>query len=359
MQFGAAYKTRRLEFSPNDARRPSIDQLWPNGLMPLKKELPTSSPNDVICILPGGLSGPLGFGNLSVPRNDMRSATVPAGPHVICEGGFAWHDNERMRRCFVGDVSADVALVDMAINAIGDKTRPNANLTPAIDRLVAICDLRNATTGLVMRKLFRAKCPNCGSNHYEVVRQSVRAMEHFIHPGAVDALRNARVPVVHLRFPDIRTPGSTNRKGIPVIPGDDEGTRLAQIAFALRFTRSPPFAAVAYVRRGPLILAVSRKDTGELSAPGGKVEAGEHEKNTALRELHEEAGVLGHSPREIYRGVDDLGHDVAVFLVEIDGDAEPVAREPGTRVEWVAPEALATGFCRNFHRRALIVAGIL
>lgn len=289
----------------------------------------------------------------------MRSDLAPAGPHVICDGGFAWHDNDRMRACFVGDVSADVTMVDMAINAVGDRTRPQANLTPAIDRLIAICDLRNATTSLVMRRLFREECPNCGANHWEVIRQSVRAVERFIHPGAIEAIRNARVPVVHLRFPDVRSPGATKRKGIPVIPGDDEGTKLAQIAYAMRFTQATPFAAVAYVRRGPLMLSVSRPDTGVFAAPGGKVDPGEHEKTTALRELHEETGLLGHSPVEVYRGIDDLGHDTAAFVVQVDADAEPVAREPGTTVTWVAPELIAAGFCPKFHRRALVAARIL
>lgn len=289
----------------------------------------------------------------------MHARSGPSFPHVICEGGFAWHDNDRMRACFVGDVSADVVLVDMAINAIGDRSRPHANPTPAIDRLLAISDLRRATTGTVMRRLFRDNCPNCGANHWEVARQSVRAVDRFIHPDAVSALRAARVPIARLRFPDVRAPGATKKLGLPVIPGDPDGTRLAQIAYAARFAVEPPYASIAYVRRGPLMLAVSRKDTGELSAPGGKVKPGEHEKATALRELQEETGIAGRSAREIHRGVDDLGHDVAVFLVEVDADTAPIAREPGTRVAWVAPEVLASGFCRNFHRRALVAARIL
>lgn len=169
----------------------------------------------------------------------MRALESPPCPHIICEGGFAWHDNDRLQGCFVGDVSADAEMVDKAINAIGDRARPTANPTPAIDRLIAISKLRAATTNLVMRRLFRQKCPNCGANHWEVARQSLVAIERYVHPGAIDAIRAANVSIVRLRFPDIRderalaTPPRI--RGIPVIPGDAEGTRIAQIAYAAKF----------------------------------------------------------------------------------------------------------------------------
>jgi 8-oxo-dGTP pyrophosphatase MutT (NUDIX family) len=117
-----------------------------------------------------------------------------------------------------------------------------------------------------------------------------------------------------------------------------------------------PIAAVAYVFRGDLVLSVTRADTGQHSAPGGKAHPGEDALDAAMRELHEETGLIGLRARLVYQGNGPTGYLTHAFLVDVDPSAEPVAREPGTRVAWVEPRELAAGFASAFHSVALLVA---
>lgn len=117
-------------------------------------------------------------------------------------------------------------------------------------------------------------------------------------------------------------------------------------------------AAVAYVVRNGMLLSVTRKDTGQHAAPGGRVDAVGCEPwgEAACRELYEETGMAATSSRLVYRGWNGDWF-VAVYLVEAEG--EPIAREPGTRVAWVCPEEIANGFGAELHRKALEAAGLL
>lgn len=116
-------------------------------------------------------------------------------------------------------------------------------------------------------------------------------------------------------------------------------------------------AAVAYVVRDGLLLSVTRKDTGQHAAPGGKIrDVWESPAEAAVRELYEETGLISTRCRTVYRGCHG---DWFVTAHVVEADGEPVAMEPGTRVEWVPAETIANGFGAEFHRRALGAAGLL
>lgn len=120
-------------------------------------------------------------------------------------------------------------------------------------------------------------------------------------------------------------------------------------------------AVVAYIlREDGKILSVTRKDTGEHSAPGGKVEPGETSTAALLREVYEETGLRITGWLLVHEGLHPSGRRVLSFLIKCDWySGEPVAREPGTRVVWVGPIEIVNGFGGERARESLIVAGIL
>lgn len=122
------------------------------------------------------------------------------------------------------------------------------------------------------------------------------------------------------------------------------------------------FAAVCLVRKGPLLLSVSRRFEPEnLGFPGGKCEPGEDPKHTAIRELEEETGLRAdpsHVARVFHRYVapDELAlcFEVPVF------QGDPTSREEGIEVAWVKPAQLLTSKCTfaDFNRNLFLARGI-
>ena len=115
--------------------------------------------------------------------------------------------------------------------------------------LLAIVALRDEVGTGSLRRIFRHACPQCGGNHSERATAALRAMRGtphvsaYVQAGAVEHLRRARVPERYLYQPRLIRPRqeqSGERYGahLPVVVGDSERTRLAQIAFALRYEAS-------------------------------------------------------------------------------------------------------------------------
>lgn len=118
-------------------------------------------------------------------------------------------------------------------------------------------------------------------------------------------------------------------------------------------------AVVAYIQNEEgKLLSVTRKDTGQHAAPGGKVEPGETIGEALQREVWEEAGIWIRHWEPVYEGLHSSGRRVHAFVVD-EWHGEPVAKELGTRVAWVDPIEIANGFGADYHRKALKAAGIL
>lgn len=118
-------------------------------------------------------------------------------------------------------------------------------------------------------------------------------------------------------------------------------------------------SVVAYIERAGLLLSVSRKDTKQRAAPGGKVDAGESWFDALCRETYEETDVRIFKANPVFVGLHSTGRTVVAYHVGVYWHGWPVAREPNTRIEWVTPEELANGFGAEYHRRALRAAKLL
>jgi ADP-ribose pyrophosphatase YjhB (NUDIX family)/Txe/YoeB family toxin of Txe-Axe toxin-antitoxin module len=75
-------------------------------------------------------------------------------------------------------------------------------------------------------------------------------------------------------------------------------------------------AAATLVMDGMNRVLLATHNSGTLAFPGGHLEPNESFEDGALRELHEEAGVVGRLSGEIYRGVLN-GNECVVYLAEI------------------------------------------
>lgn len=118
-------------------------------------------------------------------------------------------------------------------------------------------------------------------------------------------------------------------------------------------------AVVAYiVRSDGTMLAVTRKDTGELSAPGGKCESNESFHKALRREMIEEVGLVPIHWHLVYDGKHSSGRRVLAYRI-LEWRGEPFAWEHGTRIEWVRPGIIANSFGAEYHRCALAAAKLL
>lgn len=104
-------------------------------------------------------------------------------------------------------------------------------------------------------------------------------------------------------------------------------------------TAPVPTAVCALVRDAAgRVLAVSRRhDHADLGLPGGKVDPGEAPTAAALRELHEETGLVGRDPVPVFTMAAG-GHVTTTFVVVVDDDEIHTA-ETG-RVAWLEPDEL-------------------
>ncbi len=101
-------------------------------------------------------------------------------------------------------------------------------------------------------------------------------------------------------------------------------------------------ASLCYVQkldRSGLVLGVLNPKLGAWGFPGGKVEPGETSVRAAIRELHEETGLVPLTilPLYIAAGSHDPSVMVEVFGMDVDPLAVPLTREPGNTVAWVTP----------------------
>jgi 8-oxo-dGTP pyrophosphatase MutT (NUDIX family) len=111
-------------------------------------------------------------------------------------------------------------------------------------------------------------------------------------------------------------------------------------------------AVVAYIVRNGLMLSVTRKDTGELSFPGGKCEPNESLHNALRREMREEVGLTPIHWHLVYDGKHSSGRRVLAYQI-LEWLGVPRAVESGTRIAWVSPDVMANSFGADYHRRAL------
>ena len=197
-------------------------------------------------------------------------ATAPAFPHVACDDGFAWIEEEVRRACFSTRVAAPAKIVAQAID-------PNP-LLPGVDLILSVAALNRAQ----LPRIFKPKCPNCQVNHLQRAMKRARAAHDYVHPGAITSLRKAMVPdylmcQVWIVNEDVPPENASEeqqeafRKRMNFMPfwrGDADRTLAAQIAFALQYQSKksmgrplgrPSKAAMIYLNPSPLIVPNQEK----------------------------------------------------------------------------------------------------
>ena len=115
----------------------------------------------------------------------------------------------------------------------------------------------------------------------------------------------------------------------------------------------PPAAGVIVVD-GARILAFERLDKPGFALPCGSIEDGESPAQAALREAHEETGlVLALEPHAPFVGPDARGREVHMFLARVvGGELRGIVPGEGCAT-WAAIEQVLAGPYGDYNRRAL------
>jgi 8-oxo-dGTP pyrophosphatase MutT (NUDIX family) len=96
-------------------------------------------------------------------------------------------------------------------------------------------------------------------------------------------------------------------------------------------------AAVALVRDG-CVLTVRKRGTQRFMLVGGKLEPGESAREAALRETHEEVGLLIESAtllgEFLSEAANEPGHTLHSTVFWVESDADPVASAEIEEVRW-------------------------
>jgi hypothetical protein len=164
-------------------------------------------------------------------------ATAPSFPHIACTDGYAWMDEEVRRPCFSTTIATSAIIVAHAIDPPPDM--------PAIDRIIACAQMN----GTQLARLFSAHCAACGADHFQIAAKRIRVLRHYIHPGAIDHIRRAKIPERFIRqwhfidepeLPPNASPKQVKvreerERSLPVWRGDPERTLAAQIAWAMQY----------------------------------------------------------------------------------------------------------------------------
>ena len=193
-------------------------------------------------------------------------AEAPAHSFVRCADGFAGLDdpeNPAKQAHFSGCTTAQTEIVAALLREKG----------PAIERVWAArilmvgdpphSDPRRCPH--VFATLWHDPCPGCGRSHTFQALKWQRAAKN-LHPGALEALREANPPLHLLLDPDVpterRLKEKGNRKSPPGLPVratngkiDDEATLRAQKMFAKSIIakRAHPRVYVPGGRRSPTV----------------------------------------------------------------------------------------------------------